>query len=212
MKVTGSVAGSASGMLSIEGDGDKIDVTQVLTEGTKIATITINEGTPEEESVDLYAPEGFSGSWNDLTDKPDLFSGSYNDLTNKPTLNGNTINGNMFTENYSTTEKRVGTWVDGKPLYQKTFSFTVIGTNTYQRYNHDIANIDNIFIDMGASFVVDSLDEYFPLAPYTTPNAVNSQINCFVNATGFDYRANSMLNDATCYVTLKYTKTTDSSN
>lgn len=27
---------------------------------------------------------GFSGSWNDLTDKPDLFSGSWNDLTDVP--------------------------------------------------------------------------------------------------------------------------------
>ena len=29
---------------------------------------------------------GFSGSYNDLTDKPTLFSGSYTDLTDKPTL------------------------------------------------------------------------------------------------------------------------------
>ncbi len=28
----------------------------------------------------------FSGSYNDLTNKPTLFSGSYNDLTNKPTI------------------------------------------------------------------------------------------------------------------------------
>lgn len=28
----------------------------------------------------------FSGSWNDLTDKPVLFSGSYNDLTSKPVI------------------------------------------------------------------------------------------------------------------------------
>ena len=34
----------------------------------------------------LPTAEGFSGSWNDLTDKPTLFSGNYNDLTNKPTL------------------------------------------------------------------------------------------------------------------------------
>lgn len=29
---------------------------------------------------------GFSGSYNDLTNKPSLFSGSYNDLTSKPSL------------------------------------------------------------------------------------------------------------------------------
>ena len=30
--------------------------------------------------------QGFSGSYNDLTDKPELFSGSYDDLTDKPTI------------------------------------------------------------------------------------------------------------------------------
>ena len=130
MKVTGSVSGSASGLLSIEGDGDKIDVTQVLTEGTKIATITINEGTTEEESVDLYAPEGFSGSWNDLTDKPDLFSGSYNDLSNKPTYNGSAFSGNMFTFDFSTTEKVIGKWIDGKPLYARVFESGLINQDS----------------------------------------------------------------------------------
>ena len=39
-------------------------------------------------SLSWQAPEeleGFSGDYNDLTNKPTLFSGSYNDLTNKPT-------------------------------------------------------------------------------------------------------------------------------
>lgn len=37
-------------------------------------------------AVDEINSKLFSGSYNDLTDKPTLFSGSYNDLTNKPTL------------------------------------------------------------------------------------------------------------------------------
>lgn len=46
--------------------------------GVKIdgTSITINNGVIS----------GFSGSYNNLTNKPTLFSGSYNDLTNKPTL------------------------------------------------------------------------------------------------------------------------------
>jgi hypothetical protein len=36
--------------------------------------------------VNGAAPSSFSGSYNDLTDKPTLFSGSYVDLSNKPTL------------------------------------------------------------------------------------------------------------------------------
>ena len=39
-----------------------------------------------QSAVDEINSKLFSGSYNDLTDKPTLFSGSYNDLTNKPTL------------------------------------------------------------------------------------------------------------------------------
>lgn len=49
------------------------------------AVKTVNGESPDESgNVELVIPEGFSGSWNDLTDKPDLFSGSWNDLTDKP--------------------------------------------------------------------------------------------------------------------------------
>lgn len=42
--------------------------------------------TDLQGAVDEINSKLFSGSYNDLTDKPTLFSGSYNDLTNKPTL------------------------------------------------------------------------------------------------------------------------------
>ena len=104
MEFMGSVAGGVAGMLNIKGDGDEVTITPVLTSGVKVATIVLNEGKPDEESFDLYVPEGFSGSWNDLTDKPTLFSGSYGDLSSKPTLNGNTITGNMYSQIWDTTQ------------------------------------------------------------------------------------------------------------
>ena len=39
-----------------------------------------------QSAVDEINNKIFSGSYNDLTNKPTLFSGSYNDLTDKPTL------------------------------------------------------------------------------------------------------------------------------
>lgn len=39
-----------------------------------------------QSAVDEINSKIFSGSYNDLKNKPTLFSGSYNDLTNKPTL------------------------------------------------------------------------------------------------------------------------------
>ena len=42
-------------------------------------------------------PTLFSGSYNDLTNKPSLFSGNYNDLTNKPTIPTVPVNISAFT-------------------------------------------------------------------------------------------------------------------
>ena len=42
-------------------------------------------------------PAGFSGNYNDLTNKPTLFSGNYNDLTNKPTIPTIPTNVSAFT-------------------------------------------------------------------------------------------------------------------
>ena len=49
--------------------------------------------TNDGEGGDPFATTDqlFSGSYNDLTDKPDLFSGSYNDLTDKPDLKDGTV-------------------------------------------------------------------------------------------------------------------------
>ena len=51
-------------------------------------------------SADITAWNGkstFSGSYNDLTDKPTLFSGDYNDLSNKPTIPTVPTNVSAFT-------------------------------------------------------------------------------------------------------------------
>ncbi len=43
----------------------------------------------------------FSGSYNDLTNKPDLFSSSYNDLTNKPDLSNYALKQDVFSGSYN---------------------------------------------------------------------------------------------------------------
>lgn len=106
MELGGNVIGSIAGSLHLEGEGDSIEINPIVTSGTKIATITINEGKPDEANFDLYAPEYTP------------FSGVYNDLTGKPYLNGQVISENMFTNIYLTNELRVGTWLDGSPVYR----------------------------------------------------------------------------------------------
>ena len=52
---------------------------------TKANAVFLEDGQSVENKFKTIG-QGFSGSYNDLTDKPELFSGSYNDLTEKPTI------------------------------------------------------------------------------------------------------------------------------
>lgn len=52
---------------------------------TKANAVFLEDGQSVENKFKTIG-QGFSGSYNDLTDKPELFSGSYNDLTDKPTI------------------------------------------------------------------------------------------------------------------------------
>ena len=54
--------------------------------GTANFTYSNSTGVFTYTPPDLSAYSTFSGSYNDLTNKPTLFSGSYDDLTNKPVL------------------------------------------------------------------------------------------------------------------------------
>lgn len=210
MRFNGSVSGGVSGMMEILGEGDTVSITPALTSGVEVATFKINEGTAEEETIKLYAPEGFSGSWNDLTDKPTLFSGSYPDLSNKPTLNGNVINGNIYTHNYSYQEHVVGTWVDGKPLYEKTIPFGVISGDNYS-LSLGVANIDKAFFIGDGSYVNDGV---CPL-PYVIGRDNSNNIGGFftygTSDSTFDFRIGSGMAgyiENGC-ITVRYTKTTD---
>lgn len=116
--------------------------------------------------------------------------------------------------NFSTDEKVIGTWIDGKPVYQKTLSINTPTSTTEE--SHSIgASIDKA-ISINASIAT----------PYGT-NYCGSiyAINSFEKGIKFFVETNSNLDnpnslsvyvsqdswmDLPCYVTIQYTKTTDS--
>ena len=78
-------------------------------------------------------PSGFSGNYNDLSNKPTLFSGSYNDLSNKPNLFDGTwssLSGKptLFSGSYTDLTNKPtlfdGTWssLSGKPTIPSTLN------------------------------------------------------------------------------------------
>ena len=120
---------------------------------------------------------------------------------------------------FSTSEKVVGTWISGKPVYQKTIqipsSSWKVGESSY---THGIADVDSIWYDLGNSYVALGNNTYWALASANNINNTSSTWKLFtvwVNPTacsisiGQSFITQATSTPSTLYVTLRYTKTTD---
>ena len=110
-------------------------------------------------------------------------------------------------EVYSTTEQVIGTWIDGKPLYRKTIPVNITTTSRVS-YNHNITNIESIWVDMSASYYTN--ETIFLPFGYQTQGFYTE---AYVNSTSIAIDiTSSFWVSGTAYITLKYTKTTDTAN
>ena len=108
---------------------------------------------------------------------------------------------------YSTEEQVVGTWIDGKPLYQKTYVATSPSNNT-----------DTKIIDLPESFNVKKVDGFLLQAPnnvmpinsyYNSSSYVSTYAQYYPESGVRMMAANGQYQNKTCYITILYTKTTD---
>lgn len=107
---------------------------------------------------------------------------------------------------YSTDEQMIGHWIDGKPIYQKTFSIkaptvTTPGTMATKSTPHNIANLGTrvkcIMHDSAAAQI------------FGNSNSI-SYLTVYADAANLNVRTNSTVwSNADIAVTLQYTKTTD---
>lgn len=105
---------------------------------------------------------------------------------------------------YSTTEKVIGTWIDGKPLYQKTLTGTY---SSSQNVDISVADLDieTIMFDLSASFRIQSDGNRLYVGYYFDSSDkcqcyYNKSLNCIRLQKG---------GSGTAYVTIRYTKTSD---
>ena len=134
--------------------------------------------------------------------------------TNKDSI-VNSINevNNKF--DYSTEEQVIGKWIDGKPLYGKTITFTsTISANATTSIVHNITNAKNIFIDYGASFIEANIgtNNYmsYSLSLIGYSGNITDKMYCYVTPTNINFYSNGAWGkNWTKHITLKYTKTTD---
>ena len=103
-------------------------------------------------------------------------------------------------EVYSTEETRVGTWIDGKPLYRITYSGSVTGNQGVWLPLFKIENVKTITSMLG---IFESEDQYNAL-----PNRNVSL--CFYNQMiQYAWYADGYFGNGNVSVSVEYTKTSD---
>ena len=112
--------------------------------------------------------------------------------------------GGVSSFQFSTEEQKTNMkWLDGKPLYTKTIITNVEIKGANVTINHNIPNVDKIFID---SAFLNKADGSSYVLPYTT----TKYTSVFANSTQLTFASNDSW--PTTYekaITVIYTKTTD---
>ena len=99
---------------------------------------------------------------------------------------------------YSLNEQVIGTWIDGKPLYQRTLEFQDFSISTSQVKN--LITLTDITVMSVDSLIIENGNQ-FPLPEKTTRICHRATGVLEISAEG-NWRG-------TLYITLQYTKTTD---
>lgn len=101
-------------------------------------------------------------------------------------------------ETYSTSEQRIGTWIDGKPLYRKTIKYTTPNTSEYVVVA-DVGqcNVKHFYgqCDFGGGNI------------YPIPYGEGQFFNVIKYLDGGIYASTNGFEDKKCEVTIEYTKT-----
>ena len=141
---------------------------------------------------------GGSGGSSALSDMTDV---SFTNLQANDVLkyNGSVwVNGNDLHE-YSTEEKVVGKWIDGKPIYEKVFEIGAKSSN----YTFTIKNLDKI-INYTGNCIISSYNRPIPYnqIQYSNFLIINDYKDGNVQLT-------TSLSYTDCFLVIQYTKTTD---
>lgn len=112
---------------------------------------------------------------------------------------------------YSTTEKIVGTWIDGKPLYQKTFTGTKTISTSESTLGVSLDSTCDITDWKGVVIGNASNKRLYKFGYFNTAANISggSIISAYPENNIFYVRATASFTDATYWLTVQYTKTTD---
>lgn len=104
-------------------------------------------------------------------------------------------------EVYSTEEARIGTWIDGKPLYQISY---IVNTGAAKSTPVQAIPIEFYVVDI-YGFLIDSSDSHVPVSSSCAPN----RSGVFTNGGYLYFDGDEWYSNCSAVITIKYTKTTD---
>lgn len=114
---------------------------------------------------------------------------------------------------YSTAEQTVGTWVDGKPIYRKTYVVTSPSSGTSTEVDTSGLNIDTLVYIFGMFNSGSGTGSFEAPIPYVEPyDLQNSSINVFYlhdDSKIYVRKSSANMALASFHITVEYTKTTD---
>lgn len=130
----------------------------------------------------------------------------------------NIVMGGGSSMNYSTDEQVVGTWINSKPIYQKTISITLPSTTTQTSVDLQVANIGDYYcLCPEGSYAITSDGSISQHIPIPTPWANTTSpygLGCLIsknssNGLLAEFTVASYWVSKAAYITVRYTKTTD---
>lgn len=185
-------------------NGDDGGGHEILGNGTAVA---------QENKLDFIGVSVTDDSTNEKTvvQGTGLNQDSLDDIAGA-SLPSTTLVGNGL--NYSTNEQIVGRWIDGKPLYQRTFEVTTDATAKETRLDLTayIPNMDQMFISEaflkrtnGASVSINAVNgDAISTADVVFICYIEATKKLYIRTGTSEYNRNAKV-----YATIRYTKTTD---
>jgi len=145
---------------------------------------------------------------NTLVTKGDL-KALYSDKI-APYLGQNLALKTNVSDYYSTDEKVVGVWIDGRPVYQKTVNFGAGPNATTKRVAHNISNMNRVcsFVCIGTDGNTFWTLNWPPIGSGSSAFAATTS----VDKTNVTIQSNGDSTSENYLFTIQYTKTTDAAN
>ena len=109
---------------------------------------------------------------------------------------------------YSETEKRIGTWINGKPLYRKVIDFGKLPNSTNKGVAHNIINLGMVTHLYGMAYNSSDTTQAYPL-PFTTASNISGSIALASDETYVVIITGINRTNYFAYVVIEYTKNTD---